>query len=66
MIDPETIADALVKQAAANSTNVEKKSPYADYAEKAGYLYVGGREDDVTAVVAFVVPSVGEPSNTGF
>jgi hypothetical protein len=45
---------------------VEKKSPYADYAEKAGYLYVGGREDDVTAVVAFVVPSVGEPSNTGF
>jgi protein phosphatase PTC7 len=56
MIDPEIIAEALVKQATANSTNLEKKSPFAEYAEKEGYIYIGGREDDVTAVVSYVVP----------
>lgn len=56
MVDPETLANALVQQAWDNSLNVEKKSPFADYAEQQGYLYVGGREDDISAVVSFVVP----------
>jgi len=57
LIHPGAIAEALVSKAAENSKNVEKKSPFAESAEKQGFIYLGGLQDDITAVVAHIVPS---------
>lgn len=46
-----------MSKAAENSKNVEKKSPFAESAEKQGFIYLGGLQDDITAVVAHIVPS---------
>ncbi len=55
-VDPQVVAEELAAKAVEQSRNTDKKSPYAEYVEKSGYHFAGGRDDDVTVVVSFVVP----------
>lgn len=60
----EAVAAAIGAQASANGANQRFMSPFAKHAMESGYQYVGGKVDDVTALVARVSPG-SEPEVAG-
>jgi len=56
-VDTLRLAEAIVDRAHQFSRDDSRRSPYGEYAEReTGYLFFGGREDDITAIVSRVVP----------
>ncbi len=53
--DPAAVAKALTAQAHAYSLQKNRRSPFGANARLYGYHYQGGKQDDITVVVAVVV-----------
>ncbi|CCW60536.1 unnamed protein product [Phytomonas sp. EM1] len=51
------VAEAIGKHASLNGHNREFLSPFARHASQLGYRYMGGKLDDITALVARVTPA---------
>ena len=53
---PELLAQILAEQALENSLKTEGVSPYSQAASMEGYRRSGGKPDDITVVVAHILP----------
>ncbi|CCW67580.1 unnamed protein product [Phytomonas sp. Hart1] len=51
------VAETIGKHASLNGRNREFFSPFAKHASQLGYRYMGGKLDDITALVARVTPT---------
>ncbi|KAG8343687.1 putative Stage II sporulation protein E (SpoIIE) [Trypanosoma vivax] len=58
----QRVAEALVAQACLNGADPQFDSPFARHARLAGYRYAGGKQDDVTVVIAQVTQQDVEPN----
>ncbi|KZV27335.1 protein phosphatase 2c [Dorcoceras hygrometricum] len=56
--EPELVAWTLAKVARQNSLDITC-TPFEAAASEAGFVHFGGKYDDVTVVVAYVVPAIG-------
>lgn len=54
VVAPEAIAEALVELALRKSRSRRSRTPFADAASQQGHFFIGGKEDDVTVVAAWV------------
>ncbi|KEG11843.1 protein phosphatase 2C [Trypanosoma grayi] len=48
----QRVAEVLAEKACRNGADAKFESPFAKHAKAAGYRYTGGKQDDVTVVVA--------------
>lgn len=55
LLDPELVAEMITERANQLSKNQTYQSPFAKEAYKHFYDYRGGKEDDITVIVAQVV-----------
>lgn len=55
-IDPELLALSIAERAFRNSVDKKAATPFSRAATKAGKIFNGGKPDDITVVVAYVVP----------
>jgi protein phosphatase PTC7 len=54
IIDCQALADSVAKLASDHGADSRYKSPFSVAAQKAGYRYIGGKQDDVCVVVGVV------------
>jgi len=54
-IDPDDLARSIARKTYSRSSTVFGKTPFADSAEKSGFHHRGGKMDDITVVVAWVL-----------
>ena len=52
---PEIIAKLIAQQAEKMSQKMEYESPFTREAKKHGLVYMGGKPDDITVVVAQII-----------
>ena len=55
-LEPELLAQVLAELALENSVKKEGISPYSEVASMEGYRRSGGKPDDITVVVAHILP----------
>jgi len=53
-LDPECIARAIAEAAASRSKDGHADTPFSQYAREAGFEYVGGIQDDITVIAAWI------------
>jgi len=53
--DPTDIAEAIAKAAFSRSKDACAGTPFSLHAREAGLCHVGGKQDDITVVAAWVV-----------
>ncbi|KDD74012.1 hypothetical protein H632_c1652p0, partial [Helicosporidium sp. ATCC 50920] len=58
--EPRRAAQALAEFARTRAADPGHLSPFAYAAQQMGYRYFGGKMDDITVVVAYVVPEAGK------
>lgn len=56
---PENIARALALAAQERSLDPVAKVPFVDYSKRHGYQCMGGKQDDITVVAAWIMPEGG-------
>ncbi|KAF8053545.1 hypothetical protein N665_1401s0006 [Sinapis alba] len=54
-LDPKATAQKIADLARARALDRKRQSPFATAAQEAGYRYYGGKLDDITAVVSYVI-----------
>lgn len=62
---PESIAQALALAAYERSCDPRARVPFASYCREHGYDFDGGKEDDITVVVAWVARDAGPAKDPG-
>jgi len=54
---PEKVAQALASAAYERSLDQSARVPFCEYSKRYGYSCVGGKQDDITVVAAWVMPA---------
>eukprot|EP00871_Galdieria_phlegrea_P004566 jgi/Galph1/510/GphlegSOOS_G5280.1 len=54
-VEPQKLAHQIAQTALEFSMDESKTSPFAENANEAGYIYIGGKRDDITVVVGRVM-----------
>ncbi|CAL1131821.1 unnamed protein product [Cladocopium goreaui] len=59
---PETIAKTLALAAQERSMDATAKVPFVEYSKRHGFECIGGKQDDITVVAAWVVADESQPN----